>query len=125
MLNESIHKEYMKLAVIGSRTFNDYPRLKMSLDVYNTLYPITLIVSGGARGTDSLAERYAEEKGIPMQIFPAQWNKYGRSAGYKRNRDIIMACDKVYAFWDMKSTGTGNSIELAKKLGKPVSIVSF
>jgi hypothetical protein len=46
MLNEYFHKEYMKLAVVGSRTFNDYTHLKMSLDVFNTLYHIALIVSG-------------------------------------------------------------------------------
>jgi predicted Rossmann fold nucleotide-binding protein DprA/Smf involved in DNA uptake len=111
----------MKIAVVGSRTFNDYDLLKKSLD---NLYPnISLIISGGAKGAYSLAEKYAKDEGIPTQIFKPNWKKYGKAAGFVRNKDIIAASDMVIAFWDCVSHGTKNSIEHAYTMNKPVIIV--
>ena len=76
----------MKLAVIGSRDFTNYQELKDALDKVATHVKIDLIISGRARGTDMLAERYAAEKEIPTLIFPPDWGKHGRSAGIIRNR---------------------------------------
>lgn len=86
---------------------------------------ITKIISGGARGADHLAEQYAAEYTIQLQIYPADWNTYGKSAGYIRNKDIIAAADIVYAFWDGKSVGTANSIRLANMQYKPVLLYLF
>ena len=113
----------MKYAIIGSRNFNDYNRLKSTLD--HELPRIDLIISGGASGADTLAEKWADENNIPSRIFHAEWEKYGKSAGFIRNRLIIDLADKVIAFWDGKSKGTANSISLAKKKNKKVSIVYF
>jgi hypothetical protein len=113
----------MKVAVVGSRTFNDYNLLKETLD---KLYPkISLIVSGGAKGADSLAERYAQEEGIPTLVFKPEWKKYGKAAGFIRNKDIIMASETVVAFWDGVSKGTQNSMDHAKDLGKQLIVVMF
>jgi len=113
----------MKLAIVGSRTFRDYKLLCES--VAKMPEPIEEIISGGASGADSLAERYAKEHNIPMKVFPAEWDKYGKSAGYRRNKDIINRADYVIAFWDGMSKGTKHSIDLAKSAHKPTYLVHF
>jgi len=110
-----------KIAVIGSRTFTDYDVLKKALDQY----PAFILVSGGAKGADTLAEKYADEKGYKKVIFKPDSKKYGRSAGIKRNQEIINLADEVVGFWNKMSEGTGHSLELARKKGMPVTIVTF
>ena len=108
----------IKLAVVGSREFNDYDYLKKSIDILQLKYNICEIVSGGARGADSFGEQYAKDNGIPTKIFYPEWSKYGRSAGFRRNKDIVECADIVIAFWDRQSKGTLSSINLAKKSQK-------
>lgn len=110
-----------KLAVIGSRTFCDYELLKTELDKF----PPFILISGGARGADKLAEIYADSVGYEKIIFPANWQLYGKSAGFKRNVEIINACQGVVAFWDGISSGTKHSIDLAIKNDKKVKIIHF
>lgn len=112
----------MRLAIIGSRSFDDYALMAKEL---NSIHKIELIVSGGARGADSLAEKYAREKKIPTTIFKPDWNKYGRAAGMIRNKLIIESSDAVIAFWDGISPGTANSIQRARDAKKHVKIVYF
>lgn len=113
----------MKVAVVGSRTFNDFALLRKTLD---TLYPnISLIVSGGAKGADSFAERYAKEEGISTLIFKPDWKTHGKAAGFIRNKDIVEAADMVIAFWDGISKGTKNSMDHAEKMGKKLITVMF
>lgn len=115
----------MKLAVVGSRNFNDYELLKSKLDSIHKRKPITCIVSGGAKGADSLSERWAKENGIETLIFIPDWNKHGKRAGFLRNDDIIQNSDNVVACWDGISKGTKHSISLAEKYKKPLLIVKF
>ena len=115
----------MKLAVVGSRNFSDYELLKSKLDLIHKRKPITLIVSGGAKGADSLSERWAKENNIPTKIFIPDWNKFGKKAGFLRNEDIIKNSDAVIAFWDGESRGTLSSINLAEKYKKSCLIVRF
>lgn len=110
----------MKLAIIGSRNFNDYAWLKR---VLTFRFPVPeLVVSGGAGGADSLAERWAEERGIKTLIYKADWDLHGKKAGILRNVDIINACDEVLAFWDGESRGTKDMIDRADKKGLKVFI---
>ena len=111
----------MRVAVIGSRSFDDYPTLVKHLDSLK----ISCIVSGGARGADKMAEIYAKERGIPTQIFPADWDTYGKKAGFIRNRDIVENCDLLVAFWDGESKGTKNSISIAKRINKRIMVIKF
>jgi predicted Rossmann fold nucleotide-binding protein DprA/Smf involved in DNA uptake len=112
-----------KLAIVGSRNFDDYALLNEKLAPYKDV--AGLVVSGGAKGADSLGEKWAKENNIPVKIFYPDWKKYGRAAGLVRNKEIINNAEVVIAFWDGQSSGTKSSIELAKKAGKKVEVVLF
>lgn len=128
----------MRLAVIGSRDFDDYEFLKKTLDEIPT---VKQIVSGAARGADTLGERYANENGIPTKIFPAEWldlshpdadirtGKNGklvdRNAGFRRNLKIIDNADRVIAFWDGHSVGTKHAIDYAIEKNKSIKVVNY
>lgn len=111
----------MKIAVVGSRTFHDYSLLRSTLDQI----PIQEIISGGAPGADTLAEKYAHERKIPLIVIRPEWNKYGRSAGLRRNSEIVALADQIVAFWDGTSPGTYDTITKAQKMGKEVHIIRF
>ena len=112
----------MKIAVIGSRDFTNYQLLKKHLNNYQS---IDTIISGGAKGADKLAEKYAEEFNITMEIHPPDWKTYGKSAGPIRNKIIVENGDLVLVFWDGKSKGTEHSIKYAKTIGKCVEVVTY
>ena len=102
--------------------------LRQKMDRLLANYPRAVIVSGGAKGTDSLAERYAAERGLPCLVFPAEWDKYGKGAGYIRNkcmheflaRQPLRGCA---ALWDGKSRGTAHSFGLAMEHGTQLRII--
>lgn len=112
-----------KLAVVGSRGFDDYFHLKKRLDPLKD--KVSVIVSGGAKGADSLAAKWAKENDIPVTIFKPEWDKYGKGAGYQRNRKIISECDACIAFWDGQSRGTQHSFKLCKEMEKPLKVVNY
>lgn len=116
----------MNIAIVGGRDFNDYELLKKTLNNYieNKSF-LGAIVSGGAKGTDTLAEKYAEELGVEMIIFRPDYKKFGRLAALHRNTEIIEASDIVFAFWDGKSRGTLDSVTKAKKLEKKLFIINY
>ena len=83
------------------------------------------IVSGCARGADTLGKKYANDHNIPVKKFPAEWNKYGRSAGYIRNTEMADYADILVAFWDGKSLGTKHMIDTATKKGLIVYTIKY
>ena len=105
----------MKVIIAGSRDFNDYEAVKNYADHILSNQSGIEIVSGGANGADKLGEQYAKEKGYKLTIFKADWDKYGKSAGPKRNAQMAEYADALIAFWDGQSRGTKNMIELAEK----------
>ena len=110
----------MKVAVIGSRGFDDYEMVKTALSPLK----ITLLISGGAKGADLLGERYANENNIETLIFKPDWKKHGAAAGVLRNTYIVNNADTIIAFWDGESKGTKDSISKAKKLEKNIIIIN-
>jgi len=110
----------MNIAVIGSRTFDDYDLLVKVLDPY--LLSVTRIVSGGAKGADKLAEQYAKANNLDILVFVPDWQALGKRAGFLRNIKIIDNCDLVVAFWDGKSKGTRHSLDYALKTKKKVKV---
>lgn len=116
----------MRVIIAGSRNFTNYAILRHN--VINILLilspnekPNAEIISGTANGTDKLGEKFAQEYEYPIKRFPANWDKYGKSAGYKRNEQMAIYAKEDYgvliAFWDGKSKGTKHMIDLANKHG--------
>lgn len=105
----------IKLVIAGGRTFNNYTGMAKALDKLLVNHTDVTVISGGARGADKLGERYAKERGYKLHVELAQWDKYGKSAGYKRNEVMAKMATHVVAFWDGESRGTKHMIELAKK----------
>lgn len=114
-----------KVIVAGGRHFNNYELLKQKLDVLLSNKEKVEIVSGGAKGADSLGERYAKEKNLLLETKPADWDKHGNSAGYKRNKEMADYADALVAFWDGKSKGTKHMIDLAKKSNLAVRVIYY
>lgn len=116
----------IRLAIIGYREFADYEYAKKCIKSWQRENgKIDLIVSGGARGADSLAERYAREHNIPTKILKPDWAGLGRSAGILRNTDIINESTHVLAFVSESSVGTWDSIRKAKSKGLPVTQIDI
>lgn len=117
----------MNIAIVGGRDFSDYTLLKESISAYISIYSgiPDNIVSGGAKGADTLAAQFATEMDIPLLVFKPDYQKYGRGATLVRNTQIIENADVVFAFWDGQSKGTKDSITKAKKLQKELHIISY
>ncbi|MEI2356110.1 DUF2493 domain-containing protein [Mesobacillus zeae] len=116
-----------RVIVAGGREFNDYELLKRKLDgaLVNKVSEGITIVSGAARGADKLGEQYAKERGYTIDSHPADWDKFGKSAGYIRNKEMAENADALLAFWDGKSRGTKHMIDLAQKQGIKVHVVNY
>ncbi len=110
----------MILGIVGSRTFTDYELFSNTLKRYK----ITKLVSGGARGADKFAEVYGLENNIPVETYLPNWQLHGKAAGMIRNKDIIDNSEQVIAFWDEKSRGTANSIQLSTEQGKLLDTIT-
>lgn len=110
-----------KVAIVGSR---DFPDMAAVVKYVNELPRDTQVLSGGARGVDTVAEKAAYDRGLSVQVYPADWATYRKRAGYLRNKLMVEAADHVAAFWDGKSKGTKITIDLCHKLSKGLSIIS-
>jgi len=117
----------MNIAIVGSRSFKDYELLKSEIKKFISEKSLETvkIVSGGAVGADTLAEKFAEEKGFETLIFLPEREKYGRNACLVRNTQIVEAADVVFAFWNGISKGTKDSIKKAEKMNKELFIINF
>ncbi|MBE6947851.1 MAG: DUF2493 domain-containing protein [Ruminococcaceae bacterium] len=114
-----------RIVIAGSRDYDDYTEAKQYIElcISQIKNKYTLIfVSGGCRGADMLGERYAEENGYPIERYPAEWSKYGKAAGPKRNIKMAQISDYVICFWDGRSKGTKAMIDYARSMGKPLKI---
>ena len=107
----------MKLAIIGSRTITS-----VNLSDYLPA-DVTEIVSGGARGIDTVAAVYARDHDIPLTEFLPDYPRYGRGAPLKRNAQIADYADGALVFWDGSSRGTMHTVELFQNRGKPVTLI--
>lgn len=105
----------MKTIVAGSRTIIDIKHVTVAVGLAEEVANITIteVVSGTAQGVDQLGELLATARGVPIKRFPAQWGRYGRGAGYRRNAQMAHYADALIAIWDGQSRGTKHMIDLA------------
>lgn len=130
----------LRIIVAGSRDFKDYNFLKDKLmRLLETLDETSLVdnpsqvkfISGTAKGADVLGEQFAYTYGYEVKRFPAEWNLYGKSAGYIRNEQMAKyavseGCYGILiAFWDGKSKGTKHMVDLAKKYGLKIKVFKY
>lgn len=130
-----------KLIIAGGRDFDNRELVRLSLKAYlkeNNLKVSDLtIVSGHGEkwdtksktyelsGADKLGEDIAIKNNIPLLTFPADWSKYGRAAGPKRNEEMAKVANGLLAFWDGESRGTLSMINNAKKRGLIVKVIQY
>ena len=119
----------IKLIIAGGRDFNDYDLL---IDSVNELIEKGIliegsitIVSGMARGADTLAVQLSLDNDLPLLKFPADWNLHGKAAGFIRNQQMAKEADMLLAFWDGKSKGTRHMIEYMEGLSKPAYVINY
>lgn len=110
----------MKVLICGSRNINDPAVVSQAVSQSGTIP--THIISGGARGVDKLAADYAASQDIEFTEYPADWERYGKRAGFIRNYAMVGNADAVIAVWDGTSPGTKHSIDLARSCGKRVFV---
>lgn len=115
----------IKIGIVGSRNFNDFELLEQNLIEYCKDIEVDSIVSGGASGADKLGELFADKNNYKKEIYLPDWKTFGKSAGFKRNIQIVENSDIIFAFWDGKSKGTKHSIDLTKKAKKPIKIIYY
>ena len=121
-----------RIIIAGSRDFTDYDLLKDMLISFIDSLPKSAqieIISGTARGADSLGEQLAKEIGYTLKRFPADWERLGKKAGYIRNNEMAEyasgAIGYLFAFWDGQSKGTEHMINLAHKHGLTVHVINY
>lgn len=113
----------MKVIIAGTRTVEDYEFVVWVVNSCPFRPKITEIVSGHGItrnergviiGVDGLGERYAREHDLPLTLFPADWQKYGRAAGPIRNEEMAKYSQGLIAIWDGQSRGTQDMIRRAQ-----------
>lgn len=115
--------------ICGSRDYDNYERLKTMCDYYLSKKiqsgERVVVISGGAKGADSLGERYAQERGLEVKVFRADWDKYGKRAGILRNTKMAEIANACIAFPSAYSEnkGTLNMIQQAKQHNLLVRVV--
>lgn len=82
----------------------------------------TVLLHGDARGVDRTVAAYARRHGIPVQAFPADWNRFGKAGGPLRNQEIVTECHALIA-WP-GNIGTQDCIAKARRLGRPVHLIA-
>jgi hypothetical protein len=125
----------IKVIIAGGRTFDNYFLLEQECNkIFASIDPINFdieIVSGTANGADKLGESFAKNYNLKVARFPANWDLYGKSAGYKRNEQMAKYAMQdselgvLIAFWDGESRGTKHMIDLANKHGLKVFVVRY
>jgi hypothetical protein len=115
----------MKVIVAGGRDFTNFELLFAALNELSKEVNITEIVSGTAKGADSLGECWANLSKIPVKQFTPDWKTYGKSAGPIRNKSMAEHGDILILFWDGKSRGSKSMLNEMTKLGKPVKLFKY
>ena len=113
-----------RIIIAGSREYTGWRLVNRAIkrSGFDINFDEDIIVSGMARGIDTVGEVWAEDMGLPVVQFPAKWELNGRSAGTKRNKEMAEYADALIAVWDGKSVGTMNMIQTAQDKGLEVFV---
>ena len=120
----------MKVIIAGGRDFTNVNVMATTLnnlqdvDHVIEIEKLTLIC-GMARGADLTAYKLFSEVGLPVKMYPADWDQYGKSAGYIRNKQMADVADMLIAFWDGESRGTAHMIDTMKQQHKSVFVFNY
>lgn len=116
-----------RLIVAGSRGFWSQDLMNRTLDhlLQNKQPDEIEIVSGGARGADRSAIIYTHNRGYKLTVMNAEWNKFGRSAGYRRNQQMADYADACVVFWDGESRGSKHMMDIAKRMDMPLRVIRY
>lgn len=114
-----------KVIVAGGRDFSDYKLLEEKIKFFMQNHKNFEVVCGMAKGADTLGLKYAISNNIKVHSFPANWDKYGKRAGYLRNEEMAKVSDGLIAFWNGRSKGTEHMISLARQYGIKVAVVGY
>lgn len=118
-------KDAIRIIVAGGRNFKDFDKLSTTIDKYLEDKENVVIISGDAKGADKLGLRYAKQNKIEYEVYPANWEKHGKSAGFIRNAEMSDIATDLIAFHDNKSKGTKHMIETARKKKLKVTIIKY
>lgn len=113
----------VRVAIVGSRNYPQMDKVWTLIERLAKKDPAVIIVSGGARGVDTVAAAAARIAGLAVEELLPDWTRYGNEAGFERNTRIVAVADRVIAFWDGASGGTRDTLEKARLLGKPVLVI--
>ena len=115
-----------RIIIAGGRDFRNYDLLVETMNhLLSNISDDITVVCGKARGADTLGEQYAKEHGYSVRYFPADWDRYGKAAGYIRNTEMAKNADALVAFWDGVSLGTHHMSETAKAHGLKVRVKRY
>ena len=118
-----------RVIIAGSRQFNDYEFLAKTVDYYLSGKEASeiVIISGHAKGADSLGEKYAMERGYKVELYPADWDIHGKAAGFIRNTKMAEVANALIAFRVVgyRCNGTNHMIGEASKKGLLVRIIDY
>lgn len=121
---------HLRLGIVGYRNFHDFELLEKEVLKFidGNVDLLTAIVSGGCKGADKLAERFADKYNIPKIIHKVDWyvsGKYNPKEGPERNTLIVRDSDMIIAFVSPSSTGTFDTIRKVERSGIPLRVVKI
>ena len=124
------YREASRVIIAGGRDFDNYEYM---CEILNDLFYNSTnfekrdikIISGMAKGADTLAIHYADEHKLTKILFPANWKLYPRAAGFLRNEDMLSIATHLIAFWDGKSSETKHIIDIAQEKGIPIWVFNY
>ncbi len=114
-----------RIIIAGGRDFDDYGRVCDAMFEMQWNEDECTIVSGGARGADTLGEQFAEDYGFELETHAANWKILGKKAGIMRNLEMAQLSQVLVAFWDGKSKGTRHMIDAALEAGLEVHVYRY
>jgi hypothetical protein len=118
----------IRLIIAGGRDFSDLQYMKREFIKFvgkDTPNEDVCIISGNANGADKLGEKIAYMCDLALEKYPADWDRYGKSAGYRRNEEMAATATHLLAFWDGQSRGTKHMIDIAIASGLEIQVCRY